>query len=399
MQAFIPYGAYWSTPFARWQGDFAHLHSMKFAAHCAKSALAARSISAEQFDFVAYGMTVLQKGSFYGAPWFTGMIGAENLTGPTLNQACATGARLIAAVAGEIAIGAAQNTLIVSGDRTSNGPHVYYPAPAGPGGTGEAEDWVMDNFNHDPWAKGAMVDTAENVARREGVDMAEQHDVVLYRSEQYNDALKDDRAFQKRYMPATLDIPDARFRKTVGQLSGDSGIYPTTAAKLAGLPPVRQGGTVTYAAQTHPADGNVGMVVVGSAELAKEFAQGSDAPNIEVIAIGQGREDKGYMPAAPIEASKKALAQAGLTISDIAVIKSHNPFAVNDIVFARAMGLDWHNMNNYGSSLIWGHPQGPTGLRAIIEMIEELTIIGGGYGLFQGCAAGDSAMAVIIRVS
>ena len=55
-------------------------------------------------------------------------------------------------------------------------------------------------------------------------------------------------------------------------------------------------------------------------------------------------------------------------------------------------------MNNYGSSLIWGHPQGPTGVRGIIEMIEELEIKGGRYGLFQGCAAGDSAMVVIVKV-
>ena len=56
-------------------------------------------------------------------------------------------------------------------------------------------------------------------------------------------------------------------------------------------------------------------------------------------------------------------------------------------------------MNNNGCSLIWGHPQGPTGLRAVIELIEELVETGGGYGLFTGCAAGDSAMAVIIEVN
>ena len=104
------------------------------------------------------------------------------------------------------------------------------------------------------------------------------------------------------------------------------------------------------------------------------------------------------MPAAPILAAKQALERAGLEMTQIDVIKSHNPFAVNDIAFARAFQLDWKSMNNFGSSLIWGHPQGPTGLRAIIEMIEELELRGGGYGLFQGCAAGDSGMAVIIEV-
>ena len=55
-------------------------------------------------------------------------------------------------------------------------------------------------------------------------------------------------------------------------------------------------------------------------------------------------------------------------------------------------------MNRYGSPLVWGHPQAPTGMRAMIEMIEELVLAGGGYGLFSGCAAGDTAMAVVLEV-
>jgi acetyl-CoA acetyltransferase len=104
------------------------------------------------------------------------------------------------------------------------------------------------------------------------------------------------------------------------------------------------------------------------------------------------------MPYAPIPAAQKALSKAGLTIDAIKAVKTHNPFIVNDIVFARETGFTLERMNNNGCSLIWGHPQGPTGLRAIIELIEELVEDGGGYGLFTGCAAGDSAMAVIIAV-
>jgi acetyl-CoA acetyltransferase len=104
------------------------------------------------------------------------------------------------------------------------------------------------------------------------------------------------------------------------------------------------------------------------------------------------------MPAAPIPASKVALAKAGINFSELTAIKSHNPFAINDIIFSLETGVDVMTMNNYGSSLIWGHPQGPTGLRAIIEFIEELVLKGGGWGLFQGCAAGDTAMAVVLKV-
>jgi acetyl-CoA acetyltransferase len=104
------------------------------------------------------------------------------------------------------------------------------------------------------------------------------------------------------------------------------------------------------------------------------------------------------MPEAPIPAAQRALAQAGLGVERMQAIKTHNPFALNDILFARSTGVDLGRMNNYGCSLVWGHPQGPMGTRAIIELIEELALRGGGYGLFSGCAAGDTAMAVVLEV-
>lgn len=79
------------------------------------------------------------------------------------------------------------------------------------------------------------------------------------------------------------------------------------------------------------------------------------------------------------------------------MFKSHNPFVVNDIVFSRETGVDLKRMNNYGCSLVFGHPR-PTGTRLIIELIEELVMRGGGNGLFHGCAAGDTAMSVVISV-
>jgi acetyl-CoA acetyltransferase len=115
--------------------------------------------------------------------------------------------------------------------------------------------------------------------------------------------------------------------------------------------------------------------------------------------FGQARVELGFMPEAPVPAARRALEAAGVGVADLAAIKSHNPFAVNDIVFAKETGADLARMNNFGCSLVWGHPQGPTGLRALVELIEELALRGGGLGLFQGCAAGDTAMAVVIEVT
>ncbi|MCP4184149.1 MAG: thiolase family protein [Hyphomicrobiales bacterium] len=395
-KAEIPYKAYWSTPFAKWQGSLAHLSSVELAAYVAKGQLAERKIEAEQFEFGVLGFSVPQKHSFYGLPWLAAMVGANRAVGPTIGQACATSVRVLSTGTQEIETGNADTALLVTCDRTSNGPHLYYPNPRGPGGTGAHEDWVMDNFSCDPNGGHAMINTAENVAAKHAITTEEQHDVVMCRTEQYSAALRDERAFQKCYMVSSMDIPTANFRKTAGVLDGDEGITLSTVEGLARLRPVVEGGTVTFGGQTHPADGNA-SIILATADKAREMSADKNI-RIKILGFGSGRAEKGYMPEAIVPAARRALAASGLTIGDMVAINSHNPFALNDIYFSREMGFDVAKMNNYGCSLIWGHPQGPTGMRSIIELIEELVQRGGGYGMFEGCAAGDTAMAVVIHV-
>ena len=119
---------------------------------------------------------------------------------------------------------------------------------------------------------------------------------------------------------------------------------------------------------------------------------------VRLHGFGQSRAALAYMPEAPIPAAQRALAQAGKKVEDMKAVKTHNPFAVNDILFSRSTGVALERMNNFGCSLVWGHPQAPMGTRAIIELIEELAQAGGGFGLFTGCAAGDTAMAVVLEL-
>jgi acetyl-CoA acetyltransferase len=396
-KAEIPYGVYWSTPFCKWQGSFAHLHAIEFAAWTAERELKRREVPAEVFDFGVLGITVPQHRSFWGAPWLMGMIGAGSAGGPTISQACATGIRCLQVAAQEIEADLATTALVTGADRVSNGPQLYHPDPQGMGGTGVHENWTLDNFFlGDPLTGQDMVLAAENVAKEWGITTAEQHEVVLRRFEQYQMARAGDAAFQRRYMTLPFEIPNGKFQKSLGELDGDEGIYPSTREKMDKLKPVKEGGTVTLAAQTHPADGNAGVVVT-TAERARELSR-DPGIRVRLLGFGLARAALAMMPVAPVPATRRALANAGLEMADIDVVKSHNPFAVNDIVFAREMGFDLMAMNNYGSSIVFGHPHAATTLRQVIEMIEELAIRGGGHGLFQGCAAGDTSMAVVIKV-
>lgn len=393
-EAFIPYGAYWCTPFCKWQMSFSEVHAIELAVQAGRLAAKRKDLPLELLDFGVLGSTVPQRGAFYGLPWLAAEMGAPQITGPTISQACATSARILAQAKAAVSGGEAKAALAVATDRTSNGPHLYYPAPSAMGGAGEHEVWVLDNFNQDPWARCAMVETAENVAAECGITAQQQNEVVLHRHRQQAEALADGRAFQKRYMQP-IELRD-RNGRLLASVEADEGLREVDSEALAALKPFKPGGVVTSAAQTHPADGAAAVIVTNRA-LAAAFSL-DPGVEIQVVAFGQHRERPAHMPVAPIGAARKALEAAGLSIADVAAIKSHNPFAINDIAFARAFNLDVAGLNNFGCSLVWGHPQGPTGLRAIIELIEELVLLGGGYGLFHGCAAGDSAMAAVVKV-
>ena len=120
--------------------------------------------------------------------------------------------------------------------------------------------------------------------------------------------------------------------------------------------------------------------------------------DIRIVAKTEVRVNPAMMPEAPAMAVKKLLARTGLTMADMKVVKDHNPFAVNDAIFAKVFDYDWREMNKTGCSLVWGHPQGPTLTRIVIEALEEAVDLGGGYVLVFGCAAGDVAIAAILQV-
>jgi len=186
-------------------------------------------------------------------------------------------------------------------------------------------------------------------------------------------------------------------KKETGILEEDEGITPTTAEGLARLKPVIPDGVHTFGAQTHPADGNCAIVVT-TRDRARELSP-DPAVEIQIVSYGFGRAPRAHMAMAVVPAARMALERGGVDIKDLKAIKTHNPFAANDIYMARELGIDVMEFNNYGSPIVFGHPQGPTAGRCIIELIEEVVVLGGGYGLFTGCAAGDTGAALLVRVS
>ena len=392
-KAFIPYKGYYSTPFSRWQGSMASENAIMLGANTSKRWLAKKKWDPKMFDYLFLGITIGQHYVFYGSTWAAAIMGATGIPGVTLMQACSTSTTCIYQASVGIETGYFQNPFCLMVDRCSNGPHTIWPNPMGPGGKVEAEDWVMDHFSLDPWAGGAMIQTAENVAKEVGITREECDAVAIRRYEQYTDALADDRAFQKRYMfPAEIKIS----RKKTILVEEDEGITPSTKEGLAKLKPVLPDGVHTFGTQTHPADGNAGIIVT-TREKAKELSAESGI-EIQVVSYGYARAKKGFMAMAVVPAVKMALEKADININDVKAIKTHNPFASNDIYLVQQMDIDVNGFNNYGSPMVFGHPQGPTAGRCIIEGIEEVVMSGGGYLLFGGCAAGDTGASLVLKI-
>lgn len=392
-KAYIPYGGYFSSPFCRWQGSLANENAITLGAATAKRWLAHKKWDPKTIDYLILGITIHQQRGFYGSPWAAALMGCANIPGVLLSQACTTSTTCIWQASIGVETGLFDNCFCLMTDRCSNGPHSIWPNPMGPGAQVVSEDWLMDNFAKDPWAGGAMIQTAENVAKEAGITRAQCDALTLRRYQQYQDSLADDRAFQKRYM-FPVEITAGK-KKTI-LVEEDEGIIESTAEGLAALKPVIPDGVHTYGAQTHPADGNCGLAVT-TREKARQLSADPEI-EIQVISYGYARAKKAFMAAAVYPAVQMALDKAGIRAGDVKAIKTHNPFAVNDIYLAQKLNVDVDQINNYGCSMIYGHPQAPTAGRSIIEGIEAVAMAGGGYLLWGGCAAGDTAAGLVLKI-
>lgn len=390
---FVPYKGYWSSPFCTWQGSFQNQVAVELAAATAKKFFELRGITPDIFDGIVFGSTIPQKGWFFDAPSFASLMGNPSISGPRIAQACATSTVSLKVAASFIEAGVNSNLLVGTCDRSSNGPNLFWPNPAGLGGKPEFESWMADGFNLDPTAGVGPGGTANIVAKERGITREESDALVLARSQKYEMSRANDREFQKRYM---IPVEVRLSKKKTILVEGDEGITTSTAEGLAALkaPP---DSILTFGAQTHAADGNAGMIVTSKDQAASLSAD--KGITIQIVSFGFGRVQKAHMPEAPVPAAKQALERAGIKVSDLKAVKTHNPFSVNDIVLKKEMGIDESILNNYGCSLIYGHPQGPTVMRLSIELIEELVLKGGGYGLVTGCAAGDSGAALVFKVN
>jgi len=389
-RARIPYGTWGSSFFPAWQTSaLAEVNIGQFAGEAANLILGKRKVQTDKLDYMVIGSTVPWHWKFWTAPLISACMG-QRLPGYHMEQACATGLQAAVVGAAQVDAGSHDSVAVLTFDRTSDSPVGVFPERRSYERTQAIGD-VWDNFCFDPAVGNSMIKTAGNVARKYKIERREVDELAYYRYQQYFEGR--DSGFLDRVL-VPLEILNIQGRH-LGMVDEDLGVRKITLESLNAMFEIDT--CVTGGTQTHASDG-MAVMLVTTAEKAREL---STRPEIDISFVGKAevRTTAGFMPEAPGMAVGKVLERTGLTMKDIAVVKNHNPFAVNDAVFAKEFDYDWHKMNNNGCSLVWGHPQGPTLTRSLIEALEEAVDLGGGYVLVFGCAAGDVGIATILKVA
>jgi acetyl-CoA C-acetyltransferase len=389
-RARIPYGTWGSSYFPAWQmSPLAEVNIAQFAGEAMNRILGKRKIPKSQLEYLVIGSTIPWHWKFWNAPIVSSCLGYR-LPGFHMEQACATGLQATVLAASEVQNGTYDVVGTLTFDRTSDSPVGVFPERRAYERTHALSD-VWDNFGFDPATGGAMITTAGIAARKHKIDRKEVDELTFYRYRQYFEAQNS--GFLDRIL-FPFELLNVQGR-VLGKVDSDAGIRQVT---LSTLREMRELDTcVTGGTQTHASDGMATLLVTTEAK-AREL---SPRPEIDIqfVAKVEVRVHPGLMPEAPVAAVQKLLQRTGLTMDDIAVAKNHNPFAVNDAIFAKVLNYDWHKMNTTGCSLVWGHPQGPTLTRILIEALEEAVDLGGGYVMVFGCAAGDVGIAAILKVT
>jgi len=249
------------------------------------------------------------------------------------------------------------------------------------GGTG---DWAPPEGLPDIYI--AMGETAENVAEYKQVPRARMDEFAAL-SQQRAVTSQQEGWFDWEITPITL--PDGTVvSKDDGPRDG------TTAEKLGELKPVFRPDGVITAGNACPLNDGAAAVLVMSDTKAKALGL---TPLARIVASGVSGLNPEIMGLGPIEASRQAMARAGLSMDDIDLVEINEAFAAQVIPSADELGIDWDKLNVAGGAIALGHPFGMTGARIAATLIHNLREHDKTFGLETMCVGGGQGMAMIFE--
>ncbi|MBA4257207.1 MAG: acetyl-CoA C-acyltransferase [Polaromonas sp.] len=376
------------TPVGKFKGSLAAVRADHLGAVVLDELITRAGLEPEQVDDVIFGC-VTQVGEQSANIARTALLGAGwpcTIPGLTIDRKCGSGEEAVHLAAGLIAFGSAE--VVVAG-----GAENMSRVPMGSNRSihGEAFGWMAA----DRYEMTGQGEAAERLCDQWGL-VREELDAFAVESHRRAAAA----ALAGHFHKETVSVPVAQVREKGAEgeaplFSADETIRPGTAAeKLATLKTsFRADGRLTAGNSSQISDGAAALLLMSSVKAESLGLK----PRARIRAMTTVGSDPTLMLTGPIAATRKVLAQAGLTLDDIDLFEVNEAFAPVPMVWMKELGVSAERLNVNGGAIALGHPLGASGARIMTSMLHELERRGGRYALQAICCAGGMATATLIE--
>jgi 3-oxoadipyl-CoA thiolase len=377
------------TPFGRYGGALSGVRPDDLAAHVIRALVDRTGIDPAAIDDVILGAANQAGEDNRNVGRMAALLAGlpVEVPGATINRLCGSGMNAVVNAAHAIVAG--DGDLFVAGgvESMTRAPFVMAkPSAAFPRGEQTLYDttlgWRFTNPRlADAYYPYSMGETAENVVERCRVTRAEQ-DAFALQSQQRWAAAQAAGRFADEVVG--IEAPGARRGETVSVVVDEHPRTDTTLEQLARLKPAfakDASGSVTAGNSSGINDGAAALLVTSEAR-ARELGL---RPVIRMLSSAVAGVDPATMGLGPIPASRKALARAGLSVSDVDLTELNEAFAAQAIPVIRELGLDEERTNVNGGAIAIGHPLGASGARLVATLLHEMRRRGARYGLATMC--------------
>jgi acetyl-CoA C-acetyltransferase len=380
------------TPIGSFGGALKDLSAADLGAVVIREAIARADVSAAEIGDVIMGC-VLQAGSGMNVARQAAIKAGVPVAVPaeTVNRVCGSGLQAVVHAVEAVKAGYVDLVLAGGTESMSNAPFLLNGARWGYR-MGNAE--VVDSMIHEglTCALGGchMGNTAEEIVRRFGVSREDQ-DAFAAESQRRAAAAIASGVFDTEIVP--VEIPQRKGAAVI--VSKDE--YPragTTAEKLATLKAAFvKDGTVTAGNASGINDGAAALVVA-TEDKAKQLGR---RPLARILSYCTTGVEPMIMGMGPVEAMRKAVDRAGLTLEDLDLIELNEAFASQSLAVVRELKLEPRKVNVHGGAIALGHPIGASGARVLTTLVHALRARGGGRGAASLCIGGGMGTAMIVE--
>ena len=387
------------TPFGRHGGALAPVRPDDLLAGVIRELVQRNGFEPSRYEDVVIGNTNQAGEDARNVARHAGLLAGlpESVAGITVNRLCGSGLAATLDAARMVTVG--EGELVVSGgtESMSRAPFVMAKAEKAFSrdmtifdstiGARFPNPTILSQFGAD-----TMPETAQNVADDLGISR-EEADAFAARSQQRYEAARERGFYREEILPVT--VPQGRKKEPLTVAEDEHPRAGTNAEKLAKLPAIVEGGIITAGNASGVNDGAAALII--GSRAAGDAA--GIAPRARILAGAVAGVAPRVMGLGPVEACRKALARAGLTLDQMDVIEINEAFAAQVLGCCKQLGLagDDERLNPNGGAIAVGHPLGASGARLALTAMRQLEATGGRYALVSLCIGVGQGVAMVIE--